>query len=315
MTDGNKIKLENEILDEKFMDSVKKYVGLFIEISGAAVVIYRIITHYFNFKYALEASDFYRVPKKYFFENMLDDNFVVLFFGIVLFLLIFSPYIIKKISHKKKLGLLESVGHSLIIVLVTFVISLLYLIEILINKFGVYIYINYIIIGILILNSITFLLCVYILNTDFSDKSRKNNCFSLRKYLKNIKNKYKYNNKKKRIKKQKFKKKDIFVFLFIFALALYSYFIFSLVSTRINSLPADKHYYEVIKIKNAENFSDNEEYERAVILSEVNGNFLIMYIDNNEYINDNLKLKKGFYKLVSPINYEIEVKYFKDIVE
>ncbi len=322
MSDVDELKEENKNSNKEFMESVKNFATFFTAVSVIAIGIYKIITYYFNFNYALEAEKFYGVPKEYFFENMMNDNFITLFLVIVLFIMIISPFLIKTINNKKRLGILESVGYSLILVLVTFFISLIFCDQILINKYGIKGYDNYMVIGSTILSIITFLLYMYTLVTDFSDKSRKKKK-SIKERFKCIRNNIK--NKKNSIKNVNFKKENIFVFLWTILIVIYSIFIFSLASIKIYISPENKVNYEVIKIKYIDNFvSDEDErndgkekvkVERAVILSEKNGLFLVMNIDEQEYSKNILKLNKNYYKLVSPNDYEIEHMTFDKRIE
>ncbi len=348
MSDIDKLREEKKNSNKEIFESVKNYAAFFTAVSVIAIGIYKIITYYFNFIYALEAEKFYNVPKEYFFENIVDDNFIILFLGIVFIIMIISPFLLKELNNKKRLGILESIGYSLLLVLVTFFISLIFCYQILINRCEIKGYDNLMFFVVIVLNVITFLLFMYTLVTDFSDKSIMKKKL-IKEHLKCIRNNIKNSINNIKNIKTKINKMNIFISFWTVLIVFYSLVIISLASIKINIMPENKKDYEVIIIENVDNFVSNKDesnkdernkdesnkdesnnnernnnernddkekvkFERAVILSKKNGLFLVMNIDEEKYKKNIFKLTKDEYKFISPNGHIIEKKTF-DIIE
>lgn len=131
---GNE-QIENNETTEYKSDSVKiiknisniKYIPVFSAILyGMAMVIKNVYLFYYSFR----AEQFYGIPRKYFYENVLGDVNISLILVLLFILVLVSPTIIKK-WLKRRLSLFEAVAYSGMISIVIFEIILLTVIRIL----------------------------------------------------------------------------------------------------------------------------------------------------------------------------------------
>lgn len=106
------------------MMNVKEY-STFISIFSAALYgLAMVIKNIYYFLYSLEAEQFYGIPRRYFYENILGDVNIYLILILIFILILLSPPIIKKWLNKRRISNLEAVVYSFIISMLIFYVLL-----------------------------------------------------------------------------------------------------------------------------------------------------------------------------------------------
>lgn len=151
--------------NNKFISIIKAYSEHISVFSAILYGIAMVIKNTYLFYYSIEAEQFYGIPSKYFYENILGDINIKLIWILIFILILLSPPIIKKWLNKSKLSILEASGYSGLISITIFEILLLTAIQV-IDSFKLH-YINdskycWIVILILILVVVAYSFYVYI---------------------------------------------------------------------------------------------------------------------------------------------------------
>lgn len=106
------------------MINIKEY-SKFISIFSAVLYgLAMVIKNIYYFWYSLEAEQFYGIPRRYFYENILGDVNIYLILILIFILILLSPPIIKKWLKKRRTSNLEAVGYSFFISMLIFYVLL-----------------------------------------------------------------------------------------------------------------------------------------------------------------------------------------------
>ena len=130
-----RLKMGSEVTNDKekkreITDAISKWIPLLTGIITLIVAAGNIILNFFNYGYAGKAEEFYEIPSRYFVNSIIDDK-VMIFVTLFLYcVMLWLPFILKKLYRVKKLGIIESIFYSLVIACVTGPVVLMAIIRI-----------------------------------------------------------------------------------------------------------------------------------------------------------------------------------------
>lgn len=135
---GNDQIENNETTDDKSdsgksiknLSNVKEYLKYISVFSAFPYGIAMVIKNIYSFYYSIQAEQFYGIPRKYFYENVLGDVNISIILVLLFILMLLSPIIIKK-WLKSRLSLLGAVAYSAMISISILEMLLLTVIQIL----------------------------------------------------------------------------------------------------------------------------------------------------------------------------------------
>lgn len=103
------------------INEYSKFISIF---SAVLYELAMVIKNIYYFWYSLEAEQFYGIPRRYFYENILGDVNIYLILILIFILILLSPPIIKKWLKKRRTSNLEAVGYSFFISMLIFYVLL-----------------------------------------------------------------------------------------------------------------------------------------------------------------------------------------------
>ena len=189
-------------------DVISKWIPLLTGIIPLLVAIINAILILLNYDYSIKAEDFYGIPSKYFLNSII-DNKIMIFVTLCLYcVMLWLPFILKKLYRVKKLGIIESIFHSFVIACVTVPVVLMAIIRIIgIFNLGIESSVVLIVSGIIFV--LTFIIYIYLFMKDISNARKED--LEKQESITNEEKVEERNDKKKKKKKgtKKFKKKEV----------------------------------------------------------------------------------------------------------
>jgi len=314
-------------------DVISKWIPLLTGIIPLLVAIINAILILLNYDYSIKAEDFYGIPSKYFLNSII-DNKIMIFVTLCLYcVMLWLPFILKKLYRVKKLGIIESIFHSFVIACVTVPVVLMAIIRIIgIFNLGIESSVVLIVSGIIFV--LTFITYIYLFMKDISN-ARKEDLEKQESITNEEKVEERNDKNTKKTKKSKTKEvvasnnqekagalmrfKGFFKELLTIILAAVLTFVVlsALIITvdRIIEDPQNKTQYEIVTI----NDGDKESEHQMAVVSYKNSKAILMdcTIITQAAINRNeieiLQLTKGKYRLSDIEGYQIEYKDFNAV--
>ena len=313
-------------------DAISKWIPLLTGIITLVVAVGNVVLNFLNYGYARKAEDFYGVPSRYFTNSFVDDK-VMIFVSIFLyFVILYLPFILKKLYKVEKLGKFESVLYSLAIVVDTIPVVYMAIIRIIgIFNLGIESSVVLIVTGIIFV--LTWITYIYLFMKDFSNARKED--LEKQENIKEEKVERRNDKNTKKTKKSKTKEvvasnnqekagalmrfKGFFKELLTIILAAVLTFVVlsALIITvdRIIEDPQNKTQYEIVTI----NDGDKESEHQMAVVSYKNSKAILMdcTIITQAAINGKeieiLQLTKGKYRLSDIEGYQIEYKDFNAV--
>lgn len=314
-------------------DVISKWIPLLTGIIPLLVAIINAILILLNYDYSIKAEDFYGIPSKYFLNSII-DNKIMIFVTLCLYcVMLWLPFILKKLYRVKKLGIIESIFHSFVSACVTVPVVLMAIIRIIgIFNLGIESSVVLIVSGIIFV--LTFITYIYLFMKDISN-ARKEDLEKQESITNEEKVEERNDKNTKKTKKSKTKEvvasnnqekagalmrfKGFFKELLTIILAAVLTFVVlsALIITvdRIIEDPQNKTQYEIVTI----NDGDKESEHQMAVVSYKNSKAILMdcTIITQAAINRNeieiLQLTKGKYRLSDIEGYQIEYKDFNAV--
>lgn len=314
-------------------DAISKWIPLLTGIITLVVAAGNVVLNFLNYGYARKAEEFYEIPSRNFVNSIIDDK-VMIFVSILLYLVIlYLPFILKKLYKVKKLGKFESVLYSFVVVVDTIPVVYMSVIRMIVffnlSVSEIHVQIATVIIAIIIAIT-TFVFYMSLFTKDISnvrkeDLGKLDNIKEEKVEGRNDKNTKKTkksktkevvasNNQEKAGALMRFKGfiKELLTIILAAVLTLVVLSPFIITADRIIENPQNKTQYEIVTI----NDGDKESEHQMAVVSYKNSKAILMdcTIITQAAINGNeieiLQLTKGKYRLSDIEGHQIEYKEF-----